>query len=51
MITLGIILVIIGLLIKVPVLWALGIIALVIGLLVVLSGAVGHTVGGRRHWY
>ncbi|WP_182349529.1 DUF6131 family protein [Tomitella gaofuii] len=51
MITLGVILLVIGLIIKLPVLWILGVIALAAGLLLVLAGAVGHAVGGRRHWY
>ncbi|WP_182358592.1 DUF6131 family protein [Tomitella gaofuii] len=51
MITLGVILLIIGLVIKIPILWSIGIAALVIGLILVLAGAVGHAVGGRRHWY
>lgn len=51
MITLGIILLVIGLIIKFPILWALGILALVAGLILVLAGAAGHAVAGRRHWY
>ncbi len=50
-ITLGIILLVIGLIIKFPILWGLGILALVIGLAFLLAGAVGHAVGGRKHWY
>lgn len=51
MITLGVILLVIGLIIKIPILWTLGVVALVVGLLLVLAGGVGHAVGGRRHWY
>jgi hypothetical protein len=51
MITLGIILLIIGLIAKVAILWTIGIILLVIGLIAVLLGSMGRAVGGRRHYY
>jgi hypothetical protein len=51
MIILGIILLIIGFVTKVAIIWSLGILALVIGLILLLLGAVGHAVGGRRHYW
>lgn len=51
MITLGIILLVVGLLIKIPILWTLGIIALVVGAVLLILGAAGRAVGGRKHWY
>ncbi|MFD4444422.1 DUF6131 family protein [Nocardia sp. NPDC058519] len=51
MITLGAILLILGLLIKIPILWNVGILVLVVGLILVLVGASGRAVGGRKHWY
>jgi len=51
MITLGVILLIVGFIIKVPVLWSIGIIVLVIGLVLVAVGAMGRAVGGRKHYY
>jgi hypothetical protein len=51
MITLGVILLIIGFIANVPLLWTLGVILVVIGLILVLLGAVGRSVGGRRHYY
>ena len=51
MITLGVILVIIGLLVKIPLVLTIGVIALVAGLILVLFGALGHAVGGRRHYF
>ncbi|MFF1555487.1 DUF6131 family protein [Rhodococcus erythropolis] len=51
MITLGVILVIIGLLVKIPLLLTVGVIALVAGLVLVLLGTLGHAVGGRRHYF
>lgn len=51
MIILGIILLIIGFIAKVAILWTLGIIVLVIGAILAVLGAVGHAVGGRRHYF
>jgi hypothetical protein len=51
MIVIGLILLIIGFILSIPILWTLGIIVLVIGLILALLGAVGHAVGGRRHYY
>ncbi len=51
MITLGVILLIVGLILKIAIAWSLGIVALVIGLVLALAGGVGHAVGGRRHYY
>jgi len=50
-IILGIILLIIGFVAKIAILWTIGIIILVIGLILMLLGAVGHAVGGRRHYW
>jgi hypothetical protein len=51
MIILGLILLIIGFVTGIAVLWTIGIIVLVVGLILALLGAVGHAVGGRRHYY
>ena len=51
MIILGIILLIIGFITGIAIIWTIGIIALVIGLVLALLGAVGHAVGGRRHYW
>jgi hypothetical protein len=51
MIILGIILLIVGFVAKIAILWTIGIIILVIGLILALLGAVGHAVGGRRHYF
>jgi hypothetical protein len=51
MITLGIILLIIGFVVGIPILWTLGVILLVIGLILAVLGMLGHAVGGRRHCY
>jgi uncharacterized membrane protein HdeD (DUF308 family) len=51
LIILGVILLIIGFLAKVAIIWTLGIIAVVVGAILALLGAVGHAVGGRRHYF
>jgi hypothetical protein len=50
-IILGVILMIIGFVAAIPILWTIGIILVVIGLALALLGAMGHAVGGRRHYY
>ncbi len=51
MITLGVILLIIGFLAKIAIVWTIGIILVVIGLILVLLSAMGHAVGGRKHYF
>ena len=51
MITVGLILLLLGLLLSIPILWTLGLIALVIGLVLALLGGTGHRVGGRAHYW
>jgi hypothetical protein len=51
MITLGVILLIIGVIAKIAVLWTIGIILLLVGLAMALLGTMDRAIGGRRHWY
>ena len=51
MIVLGIILLILGFVLKVAILQTLGIILLVIGAVLWVLGSVGRPVAGRRYWY
>jgi hypothetical protein len=51
MITLGVILLVIGFIAKIPILWSIGIALVLIGLIFVLLGSLGRAVGGRRHYY
>ena len=51
MIILGIALLLLGLLLKISILWTIGIIVLVIGLVLLLLGSSGRAVGGRRHFF
>jgi hypothetical protein len=51
MIVLGIILLIVGFVLSIPILWTIGVILLLVGLVLWIMGSVGHAVGGRRHYY
>jgi hypothetical protein len=51
MIVLGLILLIVGLVLKIAILWPIGVIVLVIGLILALLGTMGRAVGGRRHYW
>lgn len=51
MIILGVVLLIIGFLVKIAILWTIGIVVLVVGLALALLGAVGRGVAGRRHYW
>ncbi len=51
MIILGILLLILGFVLKFAILWTIGIIVLIIGLVLLLLGATGRAVGGRRHYW
>jgi hypothetical protein len=51
MIILGLVLLIIGFVVKIAILWSIGIVVLVIGLILALLGATGRAVGGRRHYW
>jgi uncharacterized membrane protein HdeD (DUF308 family) len=51
MIIIGVVLLIIGFVTGIAVIWTIGIIALLAGLALALLGAVGHAVGGRRHYW
>jgi hypothetical protein len=48
---LGIILLVLGFVLHIPVLWTIGIILLVIGAVLMVLGTAGRAVGGRKHWY
>lgn len=51
MIALGIILLIVGFIAKIPILWTIGIILVVVGAILALLGMAGREIGGRRHYY
>jgi Family of unknown function (DUF6131) len=51
MIFVGLVLLLIGFLLKIAILWSLGVIVLVIGVVLMIAGALGHAVGGRKHYW
>ena len=51
MIILGIVLLIVGFVVSIPILWTIGIILVVVGAVFWILGATGRAIGGRRYWY
>jgi len=51
MIVLGVILLIVGFLLGIPILWTIGIVLAVIGAVLAILGGTGRRVGGRAHWF
>jgi uncharacterized membrane protein HdeD (DUF308 family) len=51
MIILGIILLLLGFFLAIPILWTIGIIVLVVGIILLLISFTGRSVGGRSRWY
>ncbi|MEU7813450.1 DUF6131 family protein [Pseudonocardia sp. NPDC049154] len=51
MIILGLILLVLGFLLKISLLWILGIILLVVGAVLAILGTAGRAVGGRKHYF
>ena len=51
MILLGVLLLIIGFIAKIAILWTIGIVLVVVGVILVLLGASGRAVGGRKHYF
>ena len=50
-IVLGLVLLLLGLLLKISILTTIGIILIVIGAVLFLLGSTGRAVGGRRHYF
>jgi len=51
MIIIGVVLLLIGYLLAVPILWTIGAILVVVGAVLFILGAAGREIGGRRHYY
>jgi hypothetical protein len=51
MIITGLILLLLGALLGIPLLWTIGVIVLVVGLVLMLFGRSGRQVGGRAHYW
>jgi hypothetical protein len=50
-IILGLVLLLLGFLLKISILWTIGIILIVVGAVLYLLGSTGRAVGGRRHYF
>lgn len=51
MILLGVILIVLGFLLHIPILYTIGLILLVVGAILMILGALGFAVAGRAHWW
>ncbi len=51
MIILGLILLLLGFVLKISILWTIGIILIVVGAVLYILGSTGRAVGGRRHYW
>ncbi len=51
MIVLGVVLMLIGFIAKIPILWSVGIVVAGVGLILMLLGMAGREIGGRRHYF
>jgi hypothetical protein len=51
MIILGVVLMLIGFIAKIPILWSVGIVIAVVGVILMLLGMAGREIGGRKHYY
>jgi len=51
MITLGLVLLIVGLVAGISVLKSIGILLIIVGVVLVLLGSTGKAIGGRRHYW
>ena len=51
MIVLGVILLILGFVLGIPVLYTIGIVLALAGVVLAVLGGTGRRVGGRAHWY
>jgi hypothetical protein len=50
-IILGLVLLVLGFILKISILWTIGIILLIIGAVLFILGSTGRPVGGRRHYF
>jgi len=50
-IALGVILLVIGFIVGIPVLYTIGIVLAVAGIVLAILGGTGRRIGGRAHWY
>jgi hypothetical protein len=50
-IILGLVLLLLGFLLKISILWTIGIILIVVGAVLYLLGSTGRAIGGRKHYW
>lgn len=51
MVTTGLLLLLLGFFLNIPLLWTLGVILLIVGVILMVLGSLGRAVGGRRHYW
>ena len=51
MLTLGLILLLLGLLTGIGILWSIGVVLVIVGAVLMLLGRSGRRIGGRAHYY
>lgn len=51
MIAFGVILLVIGFIVGIPILYTLGVVLAVAGVALAVIGGTGRRIGGRAHWY
>jgi hypothetical protein len=51
MIVFGVVVLIVGLLAKIPILETIGVLLAVVGVVLMLLGSAGHAIAGRRHYW
>ncbi len=51
MITTGLILLLLGMVLAIPLLWTAGVVVLIVGVVLLLVGRSGRQIGGRTHYW
>jgi hypothetical protein len=51
MLVAGVVLILLGVLLDIPILYTIGVVLAVIGALLMIVGATGRAIGGRRHYW
>ena len=51
MISVGVVLMLLGFLLGIPILWTVGVVLLIVGAILMVLGSTGRQVGGRRHYW
>jgi hypothetical protein len=51
MIVFGVVVLLVGLVAKIPILETIGVVLAVVGLVLMLFGSAGHAIAGRRHYW